>query len=218
MSSLIAEILPLALAIALSPFPIIPAILLLFTAQARSNSIAFLTGWFSGILVGTAAFVLLASIIELADEPPTWASWTRLVLGLALIALGIKKWFGRSPDDASPAWMRSIDQLQPTGALRLSLVLSLANPKVLLLAAAAGIAIGSLDVGAGTTVVSIVVFAAIAASTVAVPVVLYLVRGPAILVPLGKVRAWLERHNAAVLAIVMVAIGVALSLKGIDGI
>ena len=49
MSSLIAEILPLALAIALSPFPIIPAILLLFTAQARSNSIAFLTGWFSGI-------------------------------------------------------------------------------------------------------------------------------------------------------------------------
>ena len=52
MSSLIAEILPLALAIALSPFPIIPAILLLFTAQARSNSIAFLAGWFSGILVG----------------------------------------------------------------------------------------------------------------------------------------------------------------------
>ena len=218
MSSLIAEILPLALAIALSPFPIIPAILLLFTAQARSNSIAFLTGWFSGILVGAAAFVLLASIIELADEPPTWASWTRLVLGLALIALGIKKWFGRSPDDASPAWMRSIDQLQPTGALRLSLVLSLANPKVLLLAAAAGIAIGSFDVGTGTTVVSIVVFAAISASTVAVPVVLYLVRGPAILVPLGKVRAWLERHNAAVLAIVVVAIGVALSLKGIDGI
>lgn len=218
MSSLIAEILPLALAIALSPFPIIPAILLLFTAQARSNSIAFLAGWFSGILVGAAAFVLLASIIELADEPPTWASWTRLVLGLALIALGIKKWFGRSPDDASPAWMRSIDQLQPTGAVRLSLVLSLANPKVLLLAAAAGIAIGSFDVGTGTTVVSIVVFAAISASTVAVPVVLYLVRGPAILVPLGKVRAWLERHNAAVLAIVVVAIGVALSLKGIDGI
>ncbi|MGB3676114.1 MAG: GAP family protein [Candidatus Nanopelagicales bacterium] len=165
-----------------------------------------------------AAFVLLASIIELADEPPTWASWTRSVLGLALIALGIKKWFGRSPDDASPAWMRSIDQLQPAGALRLSLVLSLANPKVLLLAAAAGIAIGSFDVGTGTTVVSIVVCAAISASTVAVPVVLYLVRGPAILVPLGKVRAWLERHNAAVHAIVMVAIGVALSLQGIDGI
>jgi len=215
---LIAEILPLALAIALSPFPIIPAILLLFTARARANSVAFLGGWFLGILLGATAFVLLASVIELADEPPTWASWTRLMLGLVLVGMGIKKWFGRSPDDASPAWMRSIDALEPAGAARLSLVLSLANPKVLLLAAAAGVAIGSFEAGTAESALSIVIFTVIAASTVAVPVALFLIRGSAILGPLGKVRDWLERHNAAVLAIVVIVIGVALCLKGIDGL
>ena len=43
------EVLPLALGIAASPFPVVPAILLLFTPRARASSSAFLAGWLVGV-------------------------------------------------------------------------------------------------------------------------------------------------------------------------
>lgn len=216
--SLVSEVLPLALAVALSPFPVIPAILLLFTPRALANGFSFLAGWLFGIAIASVAFTLLASVIELFDEPPTWVSWTRIILGLLLLALGVRKWQRRDPDGSTPAWMASIDGLSPLGSLRLSLLLSVANPKVLLLAAAAGLAIGSAQVGVGSQVATIVFFTVIAASTVALPVLLFAAIGSKMLSPLGVVRAWLERHNAAVLVVVILAIGGALIVKGVSGL
>lgn len=218
MGALLAEVLPLALAIALSPFPIIPAILLLFTPRALANALAFLAGWIVGIAIACTAFTLAASAIELFDEPPAWASWTRIVLGTALVLLGIRKWVTRDPQASTPAWMASIDGLSATGALRLSLLLSLANPKVLLLAAAGGLAIGSAGVSAGVSVATIAAFTVIAASTVALPVLLFAVLGPKMLTPLGTVRSWLERHNTVVMVVVILAIGCALIAKGVSGL
>ena len=58
------------------------------TARRRG---AFLAGWVCGVTVGALVFVLLTEVIELADEPPTWASWTRIVLGWLLIAVGLRR-------------------------------------------------------------------------------------------------------------------------------
>ena len=77
----IAEVLALGVAVAASPFPIIPAILLLFTPRAKATSLGLLPGWVIGALVATGVFIGLATLVELADEPPTWASWARIVLG-----------------------------------------------------------------------------------------------------------------------------------------
>ena len=49
-----ADVVPLALAIAASPFTIIPAILLLFTERPRTTSLAFLaigTGISAGVVI-----------------------------------------------------------------------------------------------------------------------------------------------------------------------
>lgn len=51
MGSVIGEVTPLALGVALSPFPVVPAILLLFTPRAKATAGAFLAGWAAGILV-----------------------------------------------------------------------------------------------------------------------------------------------------------------------
>ena len=45
MSFVIGEILPLALGIAISPIPIIAAILMLLSPRARTTSVGFLLGW-----------------------------------------------------------------------------------------------------------------------------------------------------------------------------
>ena len=218
MGDVIAEIIPLGLAVALSPFPVIPAILLLFTSRPRAAGGAFLAGWVCGVAVGTLAFVLLTEVIELADEPPTWASWTRIVLGWLLIAVGLRQVLSRSESSETPKWMSSIDGLAPSGAMRLGIVLSLANPKVLLLAAAAGLAIGSAELSLGGDLGAAAAFIAIASVTVALPVVLFVVLGERVLGPLGHVRDWLERHNATVMAVVIFVIGALLIVKGFRGL
>lgn len=218
MGEVIAEVMLLGLAVAASPFPIIPAILLLFTPPARATSLGFLAGWVLGIVVGTGLFIALATAIEKLDEPPTWASWTRMVLGVLLLVLGVLRWRNRRAQQEIPAWMQSIDSISPAKALRLGVLLSAANPKVLLLAGAAGLAIGSAQLNTAGIVLATTAFTVVASSTVALPVLLYAVVGDRILVPLAGLRTWLQENNAAVMSVVITVIGAVLLVKGIGGL
>jgi len=214
----VAEGLASAVAIAASPFPIIPAVLLLLTPRARMNSLAFLGGWALGIAVSVTAFTFLAEVIETKDAAPAWASWTRIALGAVLVVLGARNWLTRGDTAEPPAWISSIESSKPRTAARLGVLLSAANPKVLLLAAAGGLAIGSTDLTQSEVVINIVLFTVVAASTVAVPPLLYAVAGDRALVPLGHAKDWLVANSAAVMALVITAIGFALLLKGISGL
>jgi threonine/homoserine/homoserine lactone efflux protein len=213
-----ADTLALAIAIAASPFPIIPAILLLFTPRAKANSWSFLCGWFTGVAVATTVFVLLAEFVDRLDEPPAWASITRIALGLVLVAWGIRQWVTRRADSDLPGWMAALDTATPTSAARLSLLLSAANPKIVLLAAAAGLAMGSAGEAPPTLVAWVLVFALIASISVAIPVVLYAVRGDRVLTPLGRARDWLQRNNGSVMAVVFIVIGLAALAKGVSSL
>jgi threonine/homoserine/homoserine lactone efflux protein len=170
-----------------------------------------------GILLACGVFAALASVIELNEETPTWASWTKLVLGVLLFLLGVQQWRKRGKQ-TDPAWMQAMADATPARALRLGLLLSTANPKILLLAAAGGVAIGAADVTGAQSVGATVVFAAIAASTVALPWVLFNLLGDRILTPLGRARDWLKAHNAAIVAVVLGALGVLLVLDGLAGL
>lgn len=213
---MISELWPLALAIMLSPFPIIPAILLLFTIHPRSTASSFLGGWLGGIVVATTVFVLVGGFVEAHDSTPTWIAWARVAAGIALIGLGIEQWLSRKKPKPAPKWMQSLQTATPRKAATLGFLLSAANPKILLLAGAAGIAIGAASDSATTKAAIVMLFSAAASLSVALPVVLYLIRGDKVLTPLGKARDWLERNNAAVMAVVIFVIGVVLVSKGVQ--
>lgn len=215
---MVVDVLPLAVGIAASPFPIIPVILLLFTRRPRAASAAFLAGWVAGIVAATTAFVLLAEVVQAHDHPPQWASWTRIVLGAALAVLGVRQWLARDATDEVPGWMRSVESASPSGALRLGVLLSAANPKILLLTGAAGLAIGTEADSPAAVAAAVAAFTLVAASTVAVPVVLYAILGERILPPLATAKDWLQANNAAVMAIVVTVIGLVLAAKGIQGV
>ncbi|CUR60676.1 conserved membrane hypothetical protein [metagenome] len=214
MGAVLAEILPLAVAIATSPFPVIPAILLLFTDRPKAASTAFLAGWTGGILAGTLVFTTLATVLE-QGETPLWATWLRIVMGLLLVGLGVRKWAGRGKEADPPGWMRSLETAHPRKALSIGLLLSVANPKVLLLSAAAGLYVGAVDLTAAEFAGVVAVFTLVAALSVAVPVGLFLVLGERMLPPLSRAKDWLIAHNAAVMAVVVVVIGAALVAKGL---
>jgi threonine/homoserine/homoserine lactone efflux protein len=218
MDAMTADVIPLALAIAASPFTIIPAILLLFTPRARATSAAFLATWVLALAVGVTAFVLLASVIERVEESPTWLAWTRIVLGAVLVVLGVRQWLARRTPKPTPAWMQRIESATPRRAVRLAILLAYANPKVLLLTAAAGLSIGAAELDASGTALAIAVFTVVAALSVAVPALLYAVLGERMLGPLTRIRDWLERNNAVVMSIVMTLLGAMVLAEGVSGL
>lgn len=218
MDEMAPDVVPIAIAIAASPFTIIPAILLLFTTRARATSLTFLAAWLVALAAGATAFVLLASAIEGFEETPTWVAWTRLVLGAALIVLGIRQWLARHKPKPTPAWMHRIETATPRRAIRLAVLLAYANPKVLLLTVAAGLTIGTAELDAGSTAVAVAVFTAVASISIAVPVLLYAILGERMLGPLARIRDWLEHHNAVLMSIVLTVIGVMVLSEGVSGL
>ncbi len=71
------EIMPYALAIALTPFGVTVAILLLFTPRPRQSAGAVLSGWTVGIAGASGVSVALTSVIDLSDEPALAAALGR---------------------------------------------------------------------------------------------------------------------------------------------
>lgn len=222
MGAAIGEILPLALGVAISPIPIIAAILMLLSPRARVTSVGFLLGWVLGIVVAVTVFTLLSSILPEQDSDASnpVQGTIQLILGALLLLLAVGQWRKRprrGVEPAMPKWMQAIDKMTFPVAFGLGFVLSAVNPKNLLMGAGAGVDIGSAGLTVGEIVLVIAVFTVIAASTVLVPVVGYLVAASKLRDPLDALRGWLEKENAVIMAVLLLVIGVSLIGKGIAG-
>lgn len=220
MGSVIGDILPLALGVAISPIPVIAAILMLLSPKARVTSVGFLIGWVVGIVVAVTVFTLLAAVIPAADpdaSKPIQAV-IQLILGALLLLLAIRQWRGRpkaGEEPALPKWMQAIDKVSFPLALGLGFLLSAVNPKNLLMAAGAGLEIGGAALEVGQIILAIAIFTLIAASTVLVPVIGYLIAADRLRAPLDALRGWLAKENAIIMAVLLLVIGVSMIGKGI---
>jgi threonine/homoserine/homoserine lactone efflux protein len=196
-----AELMAPVIGIAASPFGILPAVLFLNTALARANAAAFLGGWMAGILL---AFLIAAAGTDwLATvEGGPWVNRLRAVLGVALILLALWQLSRGTTGGTLPGWMANIASSRPPAAFRLGLLLTLANPKVLLLAVAAG-----LGFAGNRPLIAGLLFAAVASLAVALPLLLHLLFADRLAPILARAQQWLERHHGTITAIVLLAIG-----------
>jgi arginine exporter protein ArgO len=213
------ELIPLALVVALSPLSIIPAVLVLQSPSPRSTGLTFLVGWIVGLAVLTQVFVEVSSLLGGGlDKPPPWASYVRIVAGAALIVFGIYKWLTRRRAEHSPKWMSSFAKITPARAAVTALVLVVLNPKVLFMCAAAGLAIGTEGLGRTGAALGVVYYVAIAASTVALPVLAYAVSGDRLHQPLVRLKDWMAAQHATLVAAILVVLGLLVLYKGIHGL
>ena len=219
-AALIGELLPQAVTIAISPIPIIAAILVLLSPRARSVATAFLVGWVAGIAVAVVVVSLLSSSIPAADPDASKpvAGVVKTVLGVLLVLLAVRQWRARPAPGTSaapPKWMAAIDSMTPVKAAGLAFLLAAVNPKNLMMAVAAGVTVGTSQASTGAVVWSLVVFVVIASLSIALPVVGFLVAGRRIAGPLGTMRDWLTANNATIMAVLFLVIGVTTLGKGI---
>ena len=216
---MLSGLIPLALVIAISPLSIIPAVLVLQAPRPRPSSLAFLAGWLFGLAALTALFVAGSGVLGgMHKSPPTWASWLRLALGSALIVFGIYRWLTRHRHTESPAWMRSFATISPTRAGITGLALVVVRFDVLVMCLVAGLAIGTSQLSVAGELICAVFFVAVSASTVAIPVLAYAAAGHRLDDTLARLKDWMEKNNAALLAAILVLIGLMVLYNGIQAL
>lgn len=111
--------------------------------------------------------------------------------------------------------MSAIDTMTAGKAIGLGLLLSAVNPKNLLLAVSAGLIVGGAGLTFSQASVVIIIFVLLAACTVIIPVIGYLIASARLAGPLDKLREWLVENNATIMAVLLLVIGVAVIGKGI---
>ncbi|MDA2891519.1 GAP family protein [Mycolicibacterium sp. BiH015] len=217
--SVLTELIPLSLVIALSPFSVIPAVLVLGTPRPKPTGLAFLAGWLLGLAVLTGIFLELSDLVGgIGTKPPSWASWLRVVVGSALIVFGAYRFAKRKTAEHMPKWITRMSSLTPAKAAVTGAALTVVNPKVLFICAAAGLAIGSAGLDFPAVWAADLWFTAFAASTVAVPILAYVLMGRRLEPTLNSVRSWMERQHAVLVAVILVVIGLLVLYKGIHAL
>jgi hypothetical protein len=217
----IGQILPLALGIAMSPSAIVAAVLMLLSPTARRTGVAFLFGWLLAILIVATVFTLLAGLIptDSSSGSQPVIGVLKIVLGALLLLVAVRQWVRRPKPGSTPVmpkWMSAIDSMTPVKGFGLGLVLATANPKDLLMGIGAGVAVGAASLSAGQSAIAILIFTIVAGSTVAIPVVAFLIAPGRMRRPLQNLRTWLVDNSVVITCLILLAIGVVLIGQGID--
>jgi threonine/homoserine/homoserine lactone efflux protein len=220
----IGSLLPAAVAVAISPIPIIAVIIMLGTPRAKVNGPAFGLGWIVG-LSAVVTIVLLVTHGVGANDPDSGASTGgstfQVVLGVVLLALAAKQWRKRPKpgDDAEmPKWMADVDHFAPPMAAGMGVLLSAVNPKNLILAMSAGAAIGQAGLSGGEDVIAIAVFVAIGSVTVVGAVLIYLIGGSRSESALASMKDFMATHNAVIMTVLFLVLGAKILGQGIAGL
>jgi threonine/homoserine/homoserine lactone efflux protein len=222
MGDAIGQVLSFGVGVALSPIPIIGVVLMLGTPRARSNGPAFIAGWVLGLAVVGTIVLLASSGADASEEgePADWVNVLKLVLGALVLLVALKQWRGRPAEGEEPEmpkWMQTIDKFSPPKAAGLAVLLSGVNPKNLLLAVGAAAAIAQTGASSGQQAVALAVFILIGTLGPGAPVALYFALGERSKEILERLKAWMSRDNATIMAVLCLVIGAKLIGDGISG-
>ncbi len=221
MTDAIGGYLPAAVAVALSPIPIVAVILMLGTPRARTNGPAFAVGWILGMSAVMAIVLLVLGGTDSASGAQTSVSWGTLALGVLLLALGVRQWQKRprrGEDAPLPSWTTSVDAFTPWKALATGAVLSGVNPKNFALTAAAAGAIAVAGLEGATEFWAAAIFVAIASCGVVGLVLASLVAHDRVSQPLAAIRDYMTTHNAVIMTVILVLLGAKLIGDALPGL
>lgn len=223
MNYALGDLVPVALAVALSPFPIIAVVIVLSTPAARTKGPLFALGWVLGLVaVSTIVVVLLGNVGDDSEsEASTIVSILRIVIGGVLLAMAARQWSKRpkrGEEPAQPSWMATVERATPGRTLLLGITLAGANPKNLALTLAASASIARAELDTPGTVAALAVFVAIGSFTVLGAVVYYLLAGDRAVGPLANVKQFMLRHNAVIMMVILLALGVTILTEGLAGL
>ena len=208
---MVADLVLIALGIALQPFRLSAFILILCTKDGTKKGLGFILGWLTSLVLVIAVVVLITGgrPVRLRTVPSTVVLIIKVVLGIALIVFAAVQWRQRNRARRTPAWVARLDTMSPWAAAMIAVIM---QPWTLVAAAAVTAAQARLSsVGDYLALAS---FCLLATSSF-IALELYAVLAPAASAQLAGLRTWLDRHGNGVIIIVCLVLGVWLTGQSI---
>lgn len=220
MQQAIGELLPLAVAVSISPLPIIAMVVLLMSPRARTSTPAFMVGWIVAIATVLAGTALLAEAFGGRTDagPSPTVAVIKVLLGMGLLGLALHEWRARpKPHQQAelPHWLTAVENMRPLAAAATGFGIYAANPKNLTVGVSAGVLFHSLNVAASSALLVGALYVTIASSTIVLPILVFMFAGERVRPWLNELHDWLAQHNAACMAVLLFVIGAVMVGKGI---
>ncbi|MDF1812599.1 MAG: GAP family protein [Verrucomicrobiales bacterium] len=221
MLSVFPETLPQAFGVAVSPVPIAAIILVLMSRNGFPKSVAFVAGWFLGLLVMIGLIIRFIHHIENSgqNEDGVAAPVIKIIFGLILLVMSFRSWQKRpakgvEPD--TPKWMASLDRFGKYRTMILGALLGTFNLKNLPITISAAGIFASHHITAAKIFPSVAAFCLVGSLGVAVPVIVARSAGERAEAVLHRWKVWLSKHNAVIMFVLFLVIGLAALSGGIS--
>lgn len=220
MGKAIGEILPLAVALAAGPLPIIAIMLILVSDDARAKGVGFVFGRITGLALIVAGGVVIFTLIDDPtlvdrDHPRPVVSIARIVIGALLIVLAYRMWRRRNEPSRPSPLTRRVDGLTAKGSVGLGLMVSVVDPASISLGLLCGVDIAAARSPVPTDVIVAAAFIALSTVTITLPLAGYLAGGQGVRARLVGVKGWLQSNEKAVMMVVFLLVGAMLIGRGI---
>lgn len=222
MGQALLQLIPLALAAALSSVPITATIFILLSENRTPSGLGFLVG----TVLGTFATVIVVIVAGHAlpgrsRQHQALIGKLEVAIGIAMVLLGVVTLARRRRADGGggpgrPRWLDGIGSIGTLPVFGIGLALNV-RPKAVLLAAAAGLVISGARLRSDKDLVLIIFYTAIATCTVVVPIVATILFPNRMEPRLVAAKGWIAAHSTAVGATIMILIGAFVAAVGISG-
>lgn len=216
----VASILPLSIAVALSPMPIAALLLMLLSNKAKVNSVMFAVGWIVGlaVLVYAVSFLVESSNPAVATSGFSLKQFIDLALGVLLVVFAVKQWKKRPKKGQSaqmPGWMKMVVSFSPVKAFGIGFLLATVNLKNTPVGIAVGTTLSHLSKEGQFT--GFVVYLVSASCTILLPTLAFLIFGKSLQGTLTGLKTWLINNNATIMFVLFLVIGIMLISKAFGG-
>ena len=217
----VGQLVPIAVALAVSSVPIIVMIMILLSPRRNASALPFLLGWVIGIALVIFLSTLGANALPEARRrvQDTLAAVLKIVMGTVLICGAAISflWRSRSQTAGVPSWLRSVDSFGPLSSFAVAVALNF-RPKGLVLGVTAGLILSGASLPPWETAVGIAIYTVLAASTVVVPIIATLLTPNRVEPRLVAAQAWLMKNGGIVAALMLFMIGVVILGDGLAGL
>ncbi len=225
MDSVIVNLLPLILASAVMPAPIIIIIMLLKSStQAVLKASAFVAGittlrLLQGIIFGLIMTGANASAADDSSGKSAVVSTLLMLLGILLLIAAYKKWDKEDdPDAPPPKWMAMIDSMTPLKAFGIGFGLLLIGAKFWVFTLSAIGIIGEAELGQPAGSLAYLLFVLLAESIMLFLIIIRIILPERSKSVLDSTSIWLARYNRPIVVGFSLIFGLIFLYQGVSGL